>query len=192
MNSVFGIDKLLASAFINALGKVENISSEILYNRLSRVTFSNFDFRIDLTQEDSRIQRYPFWFHFPLRLPQQHFNTGNNKVEYISSTEKKESSVHEESRTSLSIYCRRITVVFSQKWEHEPEISSLLDRLKIYLPHPLAETPKNDCYFKDSNNIKVGYFGKLKFLDNQAAFTEVFGDKPTIIAPNTITSQDTK
>ena len=29
---------------------------------------------------------------------------------------------------------------------------------------------------KDSNNIKVGYFGKLEFLDNQADFDEVFGE----------------
>ena len=38
--------------------------------------------------------------------------------------------------------------------------------------------------FKNINNIKFGYFGTLAFWDNQAAFAEVFGDKPTIIAPN--------
>ena len=42
---------------------------------------------------------------------------------------------------------------------------------------------------KKGNNIQVAYFGKLDFLDNQEAFSEVFGDKPTIIAPNIITSQ---
>ena len=43
---------------------------------------------------------------------------------------------------------------------------------------------------KNGTNIKVGYFGKLEFLDNQAAFAGVFGDKPKIIAPNIITSKD--
>ena len=43
---------------------------------------------------------------------------------------------------------------------------------------------------KESNNIKAGYFGKLEFLDTQAAFAEVFGEKKTIIAPNIITLQD--
>ena len=51
--------------------------------------------------------------------------------------------------------------------------------------------PKTSVLFNDSNNIKFGYFGKLEFLDNQAAFSEVFGDKPIIIAPNIIMLQDT-
>ena len=46
--------------------------------------------------------------------------------------------------------------------------------------------------FKDSSNIKVGYFGKLGFLVNQAAFSEVFGDNPIILYTNVTTSQDSK
>ena len=49
-------------------------------------------------------------------------------------------------------------------------------------------TPKTSVILKDINNIKVGYFGKLEILDNQADFSEVFDDKQTIIAPNIITS----
>ena len=51
-------------------------------------------------------------------------------------------------------------------------------------------TPQMSLLFNDISNIKVGYFGKLEFLDIQAAFAEVFGDKPTILAPNRTTSQD--
>ena len=48
-------------------------------------------------------------------------------------------------------------------------------------------TPKISFLFKGSNNNKVGYFIKLEFLDNQADFAEVFGDKPTILALDIIT-----
>ena len=58
-------------------------------------------------------------------------------------------------------------------------------------PRTTSDTPQMSVLFKESNNTKVGYFGKLEFLDNQAALDEVFGDKRTIIAPNIITSQDT-
>ena len=51
-------------------------------------------------------------------------------------------------------------------------------------------THKMSVLFKDSKNIKVGYFGILVFLDNQAAFDEVFGGKPTILDTNIITLQD--
>ena len=44
--------------------------------------------------------------------------------------------------------------------------------------------------FKISNTIKVGYFGKLVFWGNQAAFAEVFGYNTTILA-HPVTSQDT-
>ena len=50
MNSVFGVDNLSASAFINASGKVVKILSEILKDRPSGITFYRFDFRIDPTQ----------------------------------------------------------------------------------------------------------------------------------------------
>ena len=45
-------------------------------------------------------------------------------------------------------------------------------------------------HFKDISNIIVVYFGKLEFLDNQAAFTEAFGYKPTIIYLNITALQD--
>ena len=50
-------------------------------------------------------------------------------------------------------------------------------------------TPQMSVIFKNGNIIKVSYLGKLKFLDNQASFAEVFGNKPTILAPNIITLQ---
>ena len=52
-------------------------------------------------------------------------------------------------------------------------------------------TPKMSVVFFNRNIVKVGYFGKLGFFDNQAAFAEVFGDKPTTIDPDIITSQYT-
>ena len=51
-------------------------------------------------------------------------------------------------------------------------------------------TPKMSVLLKGSNNIKVGDFGELEFCYNQAAFNKVFGDKPTILAQNIITSHD--
>ena len=51
-------------------------------------------------------------------------------------------------------------------------------------------TPKMSVIFKNGTNIKIGYFGKLVFLYNQATFTEVFGDKPKILAQNIDTLQD--
>ena len=51
-------------------------------------------------------------------------------------------------------------------------------------------TPKMSVLFKDSSNIKVGYFGTLEFLGNQEAFAEVFEYKAKIISPNTTMSQD--
>ena len=44
--------------------------------------------------------------------------------------------------------------------------------------------------YKNVNNIKIGYLGTLVFLDNQETFSGMFGDKPTIIAQNIDTSQD--
>ena len=43
---------------------------------------------------------------------------------------------------------------------------------------------------KNSITIKVRYLGKLKILDNQAALSEVIGDNPKVLPPNTIPSQD--
>ena len=51
-------------------------------------------------------------------------------------------------------------------------------------------TPKRSVIFEGSNNIKVGYFGKLGILDNQSSFVEVFGDKSIILDPNIIMSHD--
>ena len=51
-------------------------------------------------------------------------------------------------------------------------------------------TPKMSVIYKNVNNIKIGYLGTLVFLDNQETFSGMFGDKPTIIAQNINTSQD--
>ena len=48
--------------------------------------------------------------------------------------------------------------------------------------------PKISVLFNNDTNIKIGYFGKLEFLDDQKSFTEVFGNKPTTIYPNIDTS----
>ena len=51
-------------------------------------------------------------------------------------------------------------------------------------------TPKMSVLFKNGNNIDVGYFGKLEFLDDQAGFSELFGDNPKINVSRMIISQD--
>ena len=88
MNSAFIVDNLSDSAFNNASGKVIKLASEILQDRPSGITFFRFDYSIDTTQEDTRIQKDPICFKFLLRLPQQHFDTITNKVEDIISPAK--------------------------------------------------------------------------------------------------------
>ena len=60
MNSAFGLFNLSDSSFLNASGKVGKLSSEILKDRESGITFFCCDCRIDPTQEDARIQQDPF------------------------------------------------------------------------------------------------------------------------------------
>ena len=70
-------------------------------------------------------------------------------------------------------------------------VSNQLNRSSVSIQNPPASppgvSPKMSDIFKNSNTIKVGYIGKLGFWDNQAAFVEVFGDKPTIIPQNPVT-----
>ena len=91
MNSVFVVDNLSTSAFLNASWKVVKLSLEILWDRPSGITFFQFDFRIETNHEDARIERDPSCFQFSLQLPQQHYNAITNKVEDISSSEKMKS-----------------------------------------------------------------------------------------------------
>ena len=51
-------------------------------------------------------------------------------------------------------------------------------------------TSKISVLFEDSYNVKEGYFGLLKILDDPEAFTRIFGDKPRILAPKIIILQD--
>ena len=81
--------------------------------------------------------------------------------------------------------------LFSMPVKPETSITCILDWLKIQPPSPLAIPPKISVIFKDSSNIKFGYFDKLEFLDNRADFAEVIVDNPKILAPNIITLQDT-
>ena len=60
MNSIFGVDKLSASEFLNASGKLVKFLSESLQDRTSGIIFLRFDCRINSTQEDTHIQRDPF------------------------------------------------------------------------------------------------------------------------------------
>ena len=50
MDSTFGVDNLLASAFTNASGKVVKLSPEILQDREEGITFILFDCMINPTQ----------------------------------------------------------------------------------------------------------------------------------------------
>ena len=111
MNSVFGVDKRSASSFINASGNVIKPTSDNLQDRPSGVTFLCFDCKIVLTQEDASIRQDPFYFQFSLQFPHQHFDTINNKVEDISSPEKKDSAVRNTIRRSIRDYWRIIKVV---------------------------------------------------------------------------------
>ena len=57
MNGEFGVDNLSASAFINPSGKAIKLSPERLQDRQPGIIFSHFDFKIDPTHEDGRINK---------------------------------------------------------------------------------------------------------------------------------------
>ena len=65
MDNAFVVDNLLASAFLNASGKVVKLSSEILQDRPEGITLFLFYCRIYLNQEYSSIKRDPFSFVLP-------------------------------------------------------------------------------------------------------------------------------
>ena len=79
---------------------------------------------------------------------------------------------------------------FLHQQGQEPSVPSLLYQLKIHLLAPLAALPKRVIFLRTVVTLKLVILGKLELLDNQAAFAEVFGDKPKIISPNIITSKD--
>ena len=83
MNSEFVVENISTSAFSNASGKIMKFSSERLWYRTPGIMFYHFDFSIDPTEEDARIQSDPFCFQFSLQLPHQHFDASTNKVEDI-------------------------------------------------------------------------------------------------------------
>ena len=45
-------------------------------------------------------------------------------------------------------------------------------------------TPKMSILFNDLADIKVGYVGKIEFVDSQRAHHETFGDNPIIFPAN--------
>ena len=73
MNTLFGVDNILASVFLNTSVKLVKLLSEILQYSPAVIKLLRFDFSIDPTQEYARIKQEPFHFQFSLRIPQQHF-----------------------------------------------------------------------------------------------------------------------
>ena len=138
MNSVLGLDKLSASAFLKNSGKLVRLSSESLQNRQYRITFSHFDFRIDPTQEDACLQRYPFCFQFSLRLPHQHFDTVNNKVEDIISPYKQKNHQSARKAEVSSTTIGGGSQLFSTPLITVTRSNQTYGSSKTYLPEPLA------------------------------------------------------
>ena len=111
-------------------------------------------------------------------------------MEDINSPEKKKCQKSARKAGSVSAILGVVSQLFStlvRTVTSSTQTSVSSQNLPTSIP---SGTPKISFLFKGSNNIKVGYFIKLEFLDNQADFYEVFGDKPKILAPNIIMSQN--
>ena len=56
----------------------------------------------------------------------------------------------------------------------------------IVTPVPPVTQKMSVLFNRQSNEVKVGYFGKLDFIDNQEDFEKTLGEKPNIIPPNPV------
>ena len=119
------------------------------------------------------------------------FYTLSNKVEDISSpanTNSKQSVIKEGGVSTIlgGVFLWFYMMVTAGIRSNQPIVS-----VQNLPTSTTRGTPKMSVLLKNSNAIKDAYFGKLGFLDNQAAFAEVFGDKPTILDTHPFTSKDT-
>ena len=48
----------------------------------------------------------------------------------------------------------------------------------------VTTTPKMCILFNQSEDIKVGRFGQIEFVDSQRAYCETFGEVPTMLLAN--------
>jgi len=54
-----------------------------------------------------------------------------------------------------------------------------------------AATPKMDVLFTSNPDVTTGYYGSLKFLDNQNEFDAIFGKNPVLLPSNPTSSNNT-
>jgi len=55
----------------------------------------------------------------------------------------------------------------------------------------VAATPKMDVLFTINSDVTTGYYGSLKFLDNQNEFDATFGKNPVLLLRNPTSSDNT-
>ena len=129
-----------------------------------------------------------------LQFPQQHFNIITNKVEDISSSEKTKGQKSAKKSGGVSAIVGGVSQLFSVLVITGTRNTQTCESSQnpLMLPIGSSQNPptlKISVLFNNGNNIKFGYFGKFAVLGNQSDFSELFGDKSTIIAPNIITFQ---
>ena len=183
MNSAFIVDNLSASAFLNVLGTVIKIASEILQDRPSGITFPALIAGLIQLNNMLAFSKTHFAFNFHCNSHSSILIPSLTKWKILAHQQKIYSVFRKKSRRSLRNYWKSISV-FST-----PERTGTRNT-QTSGSSQNPPTPKMSVLFKNGTNIKIGYFGKLEFLDNQTTFTEVFGDKPTILVPNIDIYQD--
>ena len=167
MKSVFGIKNLTASEFLSSTGKTVKLASDEVNDRKEVITLFCFDCNTARSIQDNRIIKDPLCFQFSLWVHQQHCGETTNMVHNISSP-----------ATSSQSSPKKAT-----------GMAYILGSGGGNLFHTPVWKKMSLLFNRQSNNVKVGYFEELEFLDNQKEFEKIFGDKPTII-PTELVSQD--
>ena len=89
MVSVFDIDNLTASAFINSHGGVVKLNSDTLKDRPEGIKYFCFGCQIYPAVEDKRVTQAPHAIQFCLKLPQHVYHVTDGRIVKANSPKKK-------------------------------------------------------------------------------------------------------
>ena len=189
LKSAFDVTNLTASAFLDSSGKSVKLTSEALKDRPDGITYFRFNCNIDPAFHDIRVDQDPLCFQFSLRLPQQHYDKTTRVVQDISSPTVQLKKPEAKS-TGVAAILDNANIEPTLFATPTKPIHDDLDDINNTLG--TADTPKMSVLFKkQNNNVMIGYFGKLSFLDNQTDFAVTFGSKPTLLPPNPTSREHT-
>ena len=190
MKSVFNVKNLTTSELLSSTGNNVKLASDEVKNRIEGITFFHFDYNIYPSSQDSCIIQGPLYFQFSLRLPQQHYDNTTKMVHNIRSTAKRSHISSKKATVMASIPGSGGAKLFHNPvWNGNDGAGHIPPSNSIGTLVPPATQKMSVLFNRQSNEIKVGYFGKLEFIDNKKDFEKTFGDKPTILSPKLV-SQD--